>query len=316
MLYDLVSKDFDFNTETTFENGLYSIIKLSQETLVPSNDPVNDTNVGYLYLPKNIKSHKPVIVVHGMGSRNLPHLSYYTRKFASRGIPSIMPILPYHYDRAGKGDAFGRPFLLDDMDDSIRDFRQAVVDIRALLEVLVRMGVSDGNFSLITFSFGGMIGVILMGVEDKIKEGVFVATGGNYRYITWESLATRTLRKKYEIQSNNLVYGCNKEKCIQLHKDYAMFLGKISSALDIESLNFPKGCYLFDPLTFAPLLKGRKVLIYRALFDEIIPKEATEELWKYAGKPRMKTLFSDHYLTILYRKMIFEDATKLFGGDL
>lgn len=316
MIYDIPKGEVKFERTPFYENDKFKIEKIVSNSLVKTNFPKNDINYAYLYLPKSNIIDKPVVLLHGMGKRNFYHLKYFPLKFLEFGIPTLMPILPYHYERKIDGIASENKFLTDDMEDSIQDFRQAIIDIRTNLNFLESIGLGKNGFNLMAFSFGGMIGVILAAVDKRIKNSVLIATGGNYEYVVWKGTLSKFIRKKYTLNPNYETYGCNYEICRSIHANYSQLLEKIHSVHDFERINFEKGCFLFDPLTFAPLLKGKKVLIFRALFDEIFPKESTLQLAKAIGNAKIMTLFSDHYSIIMYRKLIFTKAYNLFvGGD-
>lgn len=314
MLYDIPDANVSFQKELLKHFDKYDTFRISSKSLIKTGYPKNDINQAILFLPSKVIFNTPIILLHGMGERNLKHLEYFGHKFASLGFAFLIQILPFHYERKDNGLRAGEKFLKDDMDDSIRDFRQAVIDARVNLNYLESLGFGNNGFNLIAFSFGGMVGTILMGVDERIKKGVFVVTGGNYEYITWKSLATRVIRKKYEIEENYETYGCNYDICREIHKDYEKIIENIKSKSDIENYNFSKGCFLFDPLTFAPLIKGRETILIRAIFDEIFPKESTFQLAKAMGSKNVISVFSDHYSIILYRKKILNIAYNFFVG--
>ncbi|MFU2157824.1 hypothetical protein [Caldisericum sp. AR60] len=311
MIYDIPQAKVEFKEENykTFNN--YKIIRIISNSILASNFKENDTNIAYLFLPMSSFFDRVVILLHGMGKRNKRHLEYFGHRFAKIGIPLIMPILPFHNERKITGYKDGEKFLADDIEASIRNYRQAIVDIRINLNYLDRKGLAKNGYTLAGFSFGGMIGTILMGIEKRIRNGMLVATGGDFEYITWKSLATQIIRKKYETETDYETYGCTYEKCKELHKDYWEILKKIKTTNDIDKIEFKKGCFLFDPLTFAPLINGRKVIIVRAIFDEIFPKESTLALKRAITTSELINLLSDHFLIIAYRRFLFNKILEL-----
>ncbi len=311
MLYDYTKRDFEAKEELVEESEKVTKTRVTYESFIQTPYPEANNVVGYLFEPKEIKTDTALVFLHGMGDRNLVPLSWFPREFAKNGIPSFLMILPFHFERTPKGMKSGKKVLLDDMDETIQDFRQSVIDVRTSMDYLRKKGLSSGKFTLMGVSFGGMVGTIAMGVDERIEKGIFVITGGNFRYITWKSLATRILRKKYEMESNTDVYGCTEEKCVEIHKHYFDYIHKLKTPKDIDIVPYEKECFLFDPLTFAHFIKGRKVVMYSALFDEIIPREASKELWEEMGKPERYWLFADHITAIFYKKQILRRGLKL-----
>ncbi|MCD6427561.1 MAG: alpha/beta hydrolase family protein [Caldisericaceae bacterium] len=311
MLYDYDKKDFNVKKDfISTENGV-SKYRVEYKSFVQTPYEESNSVIGYLFVPEKPKTKTPLVFLHGMGDKNLVPLIWYPRKFAESGIPSFLMILPFHFERTPKGMKSGKKVLLDDMPETIQDFRQSVIDVRTSMDFLKKEGLSSGEFALMGVSFGGMVGAIAMGVDDRIKKGIFVIAGGNFRYITWKSLATRVLRKKYEMESNTDVYGCTEEKCEEIHKNYFEYIHSLKTPEDLDRVPYAKECFLFDPLTFAHFIRGRKVVMYSALFDEIIPKKSANELWEEMGRPERHWLFADHITSIFYKKSILERGVKL-----
>ncbi len=313
MLYIYEKKEINASEKLLEENNILRSLRVEFDSFVKTPYPESNTVIAYLYEPKEIKAKTILVFLHGMGERNLIPLSWFPKKFAEKGIVSYLLILPYHFERTPKGMKSGKKFLIDDLNDTLRDFEHAVIDTRTSMDYLEGKYKSS-DFAIMGFSFGGIIGTIAMGVDERIKKGIFVVTGGNFLYTTWGSPATKSLREKYFVESNYQVYGCNKKKCAEIHRDYEEYLKNIRKPEDVESVRFPKDCYLFDPLTFAPLVKGRKVIFYTAIFDEIIPRQASDLLWRWMGKPERHFMFSDHFTSILYRREILKRGVELIAG--
>ncbi len=311
MLYDYKKAKVDAKENFLGTEDHVKKYKIQYKSFIET--PYEEANnvAGYLFLPEERKTDSALIFLHGMGDRNLVPLSWFPKNFAENGIPSFLMILPYHFERTPKGMKSGKKVLLDDMEDTIKDFQQSVIDVRTSMDWLEEKGISNGEFALMGVSFGGMVGTIASGVDERIKKVILVITGGNFRYITWKSLATRMLRKKYEMEANTDVYGCTEEICEKVHEHYADYIRKLKTPEDIDKVPFEKECFLFDPLTFGHFLKNRKVVMYNAIFDEIIPKKSSELLWEEIGKPERHMLFADHITSIFYKKRILKRGLDL-----
>jgi|GEM_PF-2257297 len=152
MVYYIKSKEFDFDIPDYIEKSSNTLKKITTQSFIDTKDSVNDKNIACLYLPKELISKKPFIIIHGICNRNIFHLSHYAREFAKSGIAALLPIPPFHNvkDSSDKND--GTRFLLDDMHEPITDFGQSVVEIRQHILVLQKLEISDGSFSLVSFS--------------------------------------------------------------------------------------------------------------------------------------------------------------------
>ncbi len=71
MIYDIPKDDVKFERTLFYENAKFKIEKIVSNSLVKTNFPKNDINYAYLYLPKSKIIDKPVVLLHGMGKRNL-----------------------------------------------------------------------------------------------------------------------------------------------------------------------------------------------------------------------------------------------------
>ncbi len=66
-------------------------------------------------------------------------------------------------------------------------------------------------------------------------------------------------------------------------KSYARYLIEVANK-GFENVIPEQKNFLIDPLTYAPMLKGRPTLMINALWDEIIPQEASLDFWQACGE--------------------------------
>ena len=122
-------------------------------------------------------------------------------------------------------------------------------------------------------SLGAIVGSIAMGIDPRIKAGVFIVHGGN----TGKMMQTNSVSRfgnKYRLPDNE--YQENQ-------KNYADYLAEVAEK-GFENVEPAKRNYLIDPLTYAPMLKGRPVLMINARWDEIFPQETSLDFWQACGK--------------------------------
>ncbi len=67
-----------------------------------------------------------------------------------------------------------------------------------------------------------------------------------------------------------------------------------------------------DPLTCAANLKHRKVLIIGGERDEIIPRKATEALWRATGEQEIVWYNCTHYGAVLFFAPAMTHVVQLF----
>lgn len=304
MLYDYQKKEFNVKKSLIKETKKLKKIKIQYRSFIETSYEKTNHVIAYLYLPKKISSLNTIIVLHGMGSHNHFPANWYAKRLAQLGIPSYAMILPNHFERTPKNHKSGIKFLTDKMEEAVKDFQQAVVDVRTSIDWLESQSFCK-NISLMGISFGGMIGVISMGIDKRIKKGIFLMSGGNYFHIIWNGVGTKIFRKVYLDEEEMAKYGCTYNNCKNLHESLFNYKKKLKSPKDLDNIPVPKKCFLFDPLTFAQFIKKRKVLMYNAFLDEMICKNAQEQLWEELGKPERHYVFAGHLLSlIIHRRKI------------
>ncbi len=268
-------------------------------------DPKVDRAKAYLFEAKNPKG--AVVFVHGTGRKNFEPLKYYPEYFASRGYTTVMPVLPYHFERTPDGKTSGISFLQGNDAQIAGRFDQAVTDVLTCVDYLQKNGF-DG-VGIMGFSFGGMVSAIAMALDQRIKKGSFAVTGGNYEYITWKSIVTKVMRVRYEESEE-----CDEQKCELKHAAFDKAAESLESPEDVKDLPV---CFTYDPSIFAKLIRSRKKIFFTARFDPFIPRASSDDLWKRMGRPKRYLLFSGHLSAhLLYRRFIAEKTLETFEGSL
>jgi pimeloyl-ACP methyl ester carboxylesterase len=311
VLYEYDRQDLDGTSTAVTKTGAYTRTRIEYQSLAPSNHPEADTVVAHFFQPHRRRSSRPVVFLHGMGKYSFGPLLPCPRGLAERGVPSLFMVLPLHYDRAPAGEEGGRLFMLDDLENSLLNFRQAVVDVRTGLDFMEEEGLAKHGFTLLAISFGGMVGTIAMGVDRRIENAVLCVTGGNLMHIIWHSIFTRTLRG----QNRETLAGVgDRAGCRRGQRRYRKYLDSLDSPEDLDRVAPPLECFRFDPLTFARFISSRKVVMYNAIFDPIMPHGATRDLWEELGRPERHFLLCEHNTIVLYRRTIVRRTAELAGA--
>lgn len=247
-----------------------------------------------------------VIFVHGTGQKNFEPLKYYPKKFAQFGYTTMMPVLPYHFERTPVGQKSGISFIKGTDVQLAKHFDQAVTDLMTCVDYLENTGFK--KIHLMGFSFGGMVSVITMALDKRVGKGAFIVTGGNYEYITWQSVATKILRISYEENK-----ACTKIVCNIKH---GIFEKSIENFTKLGELSEMHPCFTYDPSLFAKFISPEKAILFRALFDLFIPRKSSEDLWTRLGKPKRYDLFSGHLTAhVLFKGFIFKKTLDFFDNE-
>lgn len=235
---------------------------------------------GEYYLPKNITRSPFVILVHGMGDRSVYPCRLIAHTLAKKGIASFIVFLVFHKLRDNAVIKKKYPNLSSE--EWFESYQVSVTDIRQVIDwSICRPEIIQDKIAVVGISFGGMISTIAMGVEGRIKAGILVVSGGNSDKITRYSLLMRWQYKHDE------------EEFRRAQKSYVQYLSEVEEK-GFENVAVPKRSYLTDPMTFSVFIRNRPVLMLNALWDEMIPRVATLELWKSLGKPSLTWYPSTH----------------------
>ncbi len=269
----------------------------------------------HLFEAKGNKFKGDIIFLHGIGNGNIPYLEWYGKFFSDKGYRVTFVILPYHLKRTPKGYNGGDPFYSANPDKCVVRFHKAIKDVRRTIDLLETFpNYNEKKLYLMGLSFGGIIGTMVMGLDKRVKSGVLVVTGGNWRWINFHSTYTGMVREEYATKGNP--YGCNSEQfCIEhFRKDPVGFCSKNFNTIQDIFTKSPIPCYHYDPLSYAKFV-DQPILFIKGVFDKIMPKEASEDLIKLLPNRKVKQIPTGHKTSIIFKKRIGLWAIKHFKGE-
>ena len=297
-MYNISREDIEFNIEEGSPKKIFF-----QSPYASGNQIIDQAKA--LQYGENGRN-KALIFIHGFGEMKIFELlKYYPKYFAENDYTVLMPVLPFLMERKPEKYREKDLFLSGFAEDIEKRFYQSVNDILTCVDYLESEGYKEVN--IMGYSFGGLIATIAMALEQRIAKAVLVVTGGNMEYITWESLATKELRERYKKEDF-----CNLEKCHQLHQNFGQAAAEFKKVEDLKE--FP-ACFRYDPSFFAHKINKEKVLMFNALFDNLIPRESADDLWQRLGEPKRYNLIAGHYTThLLYKNFICKRSDKFFNN--
>ncbi len=237
-----------------------------------------------------------VIVLHGLGTRNVLYLTRFAQLMAFLGTAVFLPIIPYNFTRTPTGFESGMAFMEPDPRKLLERWQYAVLDVRNVLDVVERKELLD-NVTLMGYSLGGMLATLVSAFDERVKKLILIATGGSPHRIFWESPVGKYFRER--VSKSKSVCFKDKESCYKVLENIPSF----SSLQDLLSSDTPP-CVKFDPTKFAPFVKAEKIIFFQAAFDHVIPRESAESLWKALGKPKRKILAGGHVTALATRTLM------------
>ncbi|WP_165146395.1 alpha/beta hydrolase [Marinitoga sp. 38H-ov] len=292
-------KKENINFDKYNEND-YTVLKFP----VNYNTNYDENKNVYVHLFEPKKVNGDIVFLHGIGNTNIPYLEWYARYFKKFNYRTSVVILPYHLQRTPKGYNGGDLFYSANPDKCVVEFHNAVKDVRRTIDIIENFNDYNPNkLYLVGVSFGGIIGTMTLALDKRIKKGVLMITGGNWRWINFHSPYTEVIRKEYYTIGNS--YGCNSEKfCIEnFRKNAVDFVLNNFKTIDDIFDKAPIPCYSYDPISFAKFV-DQPILLIRGIFDKVIPKEATDDLISLLPNVIVDKIPTGHKSSILFKNIL------------
>ncbi len=187
---------------------------------------------------------------------------------AMHDVAAVVVVLPYYGPRRpteGK-----HRLLVPDVDQSVQNVRQAVLDCRRAVAWMGSRPEIDANkLSLLGTSLGSLIGALVIASEPNLRSGCLLLGGGGLVDAFYD-------HPKAAILSQSL-------KAIGITKE--VLRKKIDPV---------------DPLTYATCLKGKDLLLIAASRDDVVSPEAMKRFWEASGKPKIVWVDATHVGAAFY----------------
>jgi cephalosporin-C deacetylase-like acetyl esterase len=242
-------------------------------TAQPTSHEKNNTVLAEYYRPPNTSNAPLVILFHGIGDQLLVPCRLLARSLVRKGMACFVLYSVFHSRRMP--DEVKRRYPSLTPDEWFESYITSVTDVRQAIDwAKGRSEIDTEKVGLIGVSFGGFISAITMGVDDRIKAGVFLIAGGNSQKIGRFS-RKHSMKKGYKITEEE--YHHNQQV-------YRQYLAEVDEK-GIQNVTPPSRAFLIDPMTYGHRLRKRPVLLLNALWDEYIPREATLDFWEASGRP-------------------------------
>jgi esterase/lipase len=233
--------------------------------------PIRGTETVELYIfePK-AASRASVILLHGLGSRNIKFLLWMGSHLASAGVHCTIPVLPGNYTRVDHNSVSGKNYLYPKLTTMFTFWEHAVIDILSTLDFLEGTNIWKENNCIMGYCLGGMLASIVASIDKRINQIIFMTTGGHIPKILHESVATSFARKLFKDGLKDEYFLNDKKRLYEIYKEQfnivkGLSLSELFKNEEIHPL------FKIDPLSYAHFLDKSKLTIIDALFDETIP---------------------------------------------
>jgi dienelactone hydrolase len=154
-----------------------------------------------------------------------------------------------------------------------QEFAGSIREARRLLDWLVTHPEIDRErIAAAGVSLGGMLSCVLHGVDERIRAGVFIMSGGGLAEILYDST----------------------EKPVRLFRD--RLLGGLEDPSREAFVRWMRGyTQAVDPLRYAPGIPPESVLLISGRFDRVVPRERSAALHRALGEPTWTLIPTGHY---------------------
>jgi len=281
--YDYNNTVINYNTsliETTPHWRRYAV---DFPTAHPTRHEKNNTVRGEYFRPRGIEKAPLAILVHGMGDYGAVPCKFLARTLARQGTACFVLYQVFHSSRLPESQK-DRIYELSP-EEWFESYRISVIDVRQVIDWARQVPEIDPEqIAVIGISFGGFVSSIAMAIDERIKAGVFLVSGGNSGKMVWQG--RRRYLKRWHANTTEVEYN-------HAQSQYRAYLDEVAGK-GFENVTPLRQEFLNDPMTFAHLLKRRPVLMINAQWDGAVPRDCTRDFWEECGRPEITWFPSGH----------------------
>ena len=162
---------------------------LTFPSLIQTEDAANNTASARILEVGNRKA--AVILVPHWNSR-LEAMGGFASVLNRVGFSTAILTLPYHHHRSRSESTIADYFVSANLGRTIRSVRQAVSDLRGVINWFERGGYDE--FYVIGASLGTCIAGLAGAVDRRVRASVLLLTAGSFADVVWTGRATRHIR--------------------------------------------------------------------------------------------------------------------------
>jgi pimeloyl-ACP methyl ester carboxylesterase len=203
-----------------------------------------------------------VIFLHALMSADDGGYRRIGAHFNRLGWNAAMMHLPYHYSRVPRGHFNGGLALTSNLPRNAETLRQAVMEVRQLIQYLRQNGCPD--FGIIGTSYGGWVGALVTFLERQFRFVALLQPIADIEHAIWESPASSMLRKT--LLSAGIERGVTR-----------------------------RHAHLTSPLDGQPVCEGKRVLIIGGTYDRITPPAVLKRLAQVWTGSRFTLVEQGHF---------------------
>ena len=200
--------------------------------------------------PRGVEKPPVILALHGLGGDGKSFATQIEGFIAAKGIAVAAIDAQYHGGRKVEG----KDIFSGDLPTTVEAFRQTIIDNRRALDYMVtRADLNTEVPVLIGASMGGIMGSVVSGLDDRIKQTLLIVGGGDL-----VGLFTQSKHPAAE---------------------------KVRAALN-DSEAARRALEMVEPTNFVGHISPRPLLMVNGRDDKIIPQACAEALYAAAKDPK------------------------------
>jgi dienelactone hydrolase len=268
--FRLKPHDFEVRTRTVRTVSKTRFLRVTFPSPVATDVPENNTVYGEYFQPAGPGPFPACVVLHILGGDFLLAETVASH-LAGQGIAALFVKMPYYGPRRGKDSP--QRMISEDPRETVKGMTQGVLDIRRATAWLAeRSEVDAGRLGITGISLGGIMSALAASGEPRLNNVAIVLGGGNFAEFLWANQTDRAVKFR--------------ERWLAAGETQETFREVVNQ---------------IDPVTYGHLLKGRRVLMIAAAYDEIITPSSSKALWESIGRePELVWLDGTHYTAIKF----------------
>ncbi|MCZ6778009.1 MAG: alpha/beta hydrolase family protein [Acidobacteria bacterium] len=218
-----------------------------------------------------------VILGHGWAHRGLENVQrIYVKRIVEGGCDLLLPTLPMHLERAPTGTYSGEIMVSGDVVLTAEAFRQAVVEMRALVRWARQQGYT--RVGVLGYSLGGFLAGLLACVERNLS---FAIIAGACSGLATTILDTRLGRN--------------------IRKDLA-----VCGMLDRQRLE--AAWAILSPARLRPQLPLHRLLLLAGRYDRIMPASSVRQWQRSWQLPYIRWYERGHYTLLALPGKVLKES--------
>ena len=303
-LYDYSRDSSKFNLHTEQMTNRWIRYRVDFPTAKPTSYPEYNTARGDYFVPHKRRNGSLAVLLHGWGDNSVIPCRLLASALVRMGTACFILYLPFHSSRMPPSIKARITCL--NPEEWLEINQISVINVQQVVDWAGNSaGLNSEQTGVVGISFGGFISAITMGVDTRIKAGVFLVSGGN----------SEKIGRKSRISAIGKRYQRSEAEYNQIQSSYASYLTEVAKK-GLQNVTPERKNFLADPMTYARYLQQRKVFMINALWDEFIPKEATIDFWQACGKPPIMWLPATHTTIWLYYPVIRQKIAHFLRKNL